>query len=134
TKNRAAFDLLCSGTARRCYTDGRWSRRGSRPFISLGRPAALIARVQLERDSPDHDVVTGLETLCLEGVNHADRLQAAFEVCQGLLVVEVEAGHQPLDPRARDVEGVIARPADLVAPAAPGAKDAVLGELLVAIR
>ena len=43
-------------------------------------PPALAPRVQLEDNSPDHNLVAGLETLRFQGVDHSDRLQPTFEV------------------------------------------------------
>ena len=58
------------------------------------------ARVELEDDAADLDVVTRLEAGRLERVDHAHAAQAVLDVRQRLLVLEVVAGDQALD-RAR---------------------------------
>ena len=61
--------------------------------------------------------------------DHADPAQPPLEVGERLLVVEVVAGEQPLDPRAVDREAAVAGPLDREARGAAGPEDAVLGEL-----
>ena len=79
-RHRRLYSAAITDRARRCYT----------------------LRVELERDPGDLDVVAGLEALRLERADHADPPQPALEVRERVLVVEVVAGDQPLDPGAAD--------------------------------
>jgi hypothetical protein len=63
---------------------------------------ARSARIQLEHDARDLDVVAGFESLGLERADDAHPLQAVLDVGQRLVVLEVVAGQQALDVVARD--------------------------------
>src|SRR5271166_4029665 len=93
-----------------------------------------LAGVQLEGHAADLDLVSGLEALLLQGLDHADAAQALLEVGERLVVVEVEPLQQPLDPAAAHREGVVLQPLDLEALPRAGAEQHVLGQLVVARR
>src|SRR4051794_41273625 len=78
-----------------------------------GRTGALQRRpgVELEHDARDLDVVAGGEPGSLERADDAEAVQAALDVRERLLVLEVVAGDQAVDDVARDAE--LARPQPL---------------------
>ena len=98
-----------------------------------GRPGPQLARAapgSSSKTTPaDLDVVARLEPGRLERPDHADRAQALLDVAQRLLVLEVVAGDQPLDPAADDPERARA-PGSTRSPLATRPVDAVLGDLL----
>src|ERR1700729_3878999 len=113
----SSSDKCPAGRAR----DGRPSRRSD-------------VGIEIEYHSGDVDLVARPKALGLERVEHADAPQAPFEVGQRLLVVEVVARHETVDPDARDREAPVAGPPDGVAPPRGGPEDSVLGELDVELR
>src|SRR5579875_3776343 len=84
--------------------------------------------IEVERDPGDLDLVPGAEALGLQLAEHPDPLQAPLEVREGLLVVEVIAGEQPLDPLAVDRVDALAGAPHGVAPRRRGPKHAMLGK------
>src|ERR1700722_12132204 len=59
-------------------------------------------RIKLEDDARDLDIIAGLEAGRLERTDHTEPTQAALEVLQGVLVVEVVARDQLVDALALD--------------------------------
>src|SRR3954454_4158792 len=60
-----------------------------------------LARIELEDDPGDLDVVARLEALGLQRADDAHAVQARLDVHERLLVLEVVARDEPLDARAR---------------------------------
>src|SRR4051794_9369175 len=87
----------------------------------------LSAGVELEHDAGDLDVVARLEALGLERVDHAERPQPLLDVRQRLLVAEVVAGEQALDPRSGDAEPALGHALHVPTASGRGAGGAVLG-------
>src|SRR5437764_2594400 len=105
-------------------------RRGRGPAGCSPPRVTLKAGIELEHHSPDLHVVAGLEAFGLERVDHPDPPQPALEVCEGLLVVQVIACEQPLDPRAADPEAAAPAPLDTDCPVGSRTEDAMLGQVL----
>src|SRR5438309_2282479 len=93
-------------------------------------PLQVRTRVELEAHAPDLDLVAGLETLGDERLDHAYAPQPALEVRHRILVLDVEARQQPLDPRPVHRERALADALDAKARLRRRAEDHVLGEPL----
>ena len=91
-------------------------------------------RVELEDDAGDLDVVAGLEPGRLQRADHTEPAQTALEVRERVLVVEVVARDQPLDASPLDDEAALVVLRDAEAAARRRAEDAVLGQLVRAVR
>ena len=70
----------------------------------------LHVRIKFEGDARDLDVIPGFEPFRLERADHADPAQPAFKVSERVLVVEVIASNQPLDPRPGDAIAALTDP------------------------
>ena len=77
--------------------------------------APRLRRIELELDAADLDVVARLEAGLLQRLDHADALEAALEVGHRLLVLDVVAQHEPVDPLADDAEAAFLDALDLEA-------------------
>src|SRR6476659_7985887 len=72
---------------------------GTLPAAAAWRTQGRALRgIQLELDAADLDVVARREAGLLERVDHADALEPALEVGHRLLVLDVVAQHEPVDP------------------------------------
>src|SRR4051794_32648186 len=88
------------------------------------------AGMELEHRPGDLHVVAGLEARGLQLADHADRAQALLDVGERLVVVDVVASEEPLDPRARHPEDAVAAALDLEALVGRRPVKPVLGERL----
>src|SRR5205807_2503588 len=77
----------------------------------------------------DLDVVSGLETLLSERLDHADSAKPTLEVGERVLVGQVVARDQPLYPAARDPEAALARSLNRPCPLGARPVHTVLGQL-----
>ena len=100
---------------------------------ATGMATRTSGGVELEHDAADLDVVARLEPCALERGDHAHPAQAALDVGQRLLVLEVVARDQALDGVAADAE-VAVRPTRSTSNAAPRgrAEDPELGHVVLA--
>ena len=82
--------------------------------------------MQLELVLADADVVPRLEAGGFQSGDHADLLQPLLEIGKRLLVLEVVALEEQLDPAAEDAEGTVTLALDRVATLAHRPVDTVL--------
>ena len=68
---------------------------------SMSRRPERLARVELEHDPAELDVVAGLEPARLERRDHAHPAQPVLDVGERLVVLQVVARDQPVDRRRR---------------------------------
>src|SRR5947208_1136349 len=99
-----------------------------RADVAAGRasPPERRARVELEHDARDLDVLAGLETRRLEGADHSEGAEPVLDVAQRLLVLDVVARDQALDPAAADPVDPVGHALDAVAVVGARAIDAML--------
>ena len=84
--------------------------------------------LRLELDPADLDVVAGLEARVLQSADHADSAQPSLQVGERILVIEVVARQQPLDPGPGHREARLPRSRDLETAIGGGPEHGVLGE------
>src|SRR3954468_3368754 len=101
------------------------------PSLTTARAMAgeRLSGVQLEDDARDLDVVPRLEAGGLQRPHHAHAPQAALDVDQRVLVVEVVARDQAVDGVALDAEQLRVDTRDLEAAPCRRPEHAVLGQL-----
>src|SRR4051812_38755568 len=88
---------------------------------------APSSRVEFELEVADDHLVTRLEAGPLERRDHPDLSKTAFQVVEGLRVLEVVAGHQELDAPAGNAKATVALRHHVEALLRSRAIDAVLG-------
>src|SRR5437763_6380950 len=92
-------------------------------------PAILQFRVEFEGDPRDLDVVARLESFVRERAQHSYPLQPPLQMSEGVLVVQVVASDQPLDPGAADAKAPVGHALDGERARRGRPVDAMLGEL-----
>src|SRR5689334_22610168 len=119
----------------RSSTSARSTPRSSatmlEPSLTTARPMApeRLTGVQFEHDARNLHVVARFEPRRLERTDHAHAPQPALDVQQGVLVVQVVAGDQPVDGLAGHAEQSVLDALDAEATACGRLEHAVLREL-----